>query len=83
MKNEEFGIFIFVGYKPQTTIYKDELPLDKEGYITTNEKMETTIKGVYAAGDIRVKPLRQLITAASDGAIAASVAIKYINGKNN
>ena len=71
------GMFIAVGLIPETNIIKDVITLD-DGYIPTNEKMETEIKGVYAAGDIRVTPLRQVITAASDGAIAASEAVKYI-----
>ncbi len=72
-----FGIFIFVGYEPQSTLFKDILEIDK-GYIVTNENMETNIKGVYAAGDLRPKQLRQIVTAVSDGAIAATTAEKYI-----
>lgn len=72
-----FGIFIFVGYEPQSALFKDILEIDK-GYIVTNENMETNIKGVYAAGDLRPKQLRQIVTAVSDGAIAATTAEKYI-----
>ena len=63
------GIFVYAGLVPNTTLYT-ELTLE-DGYIPTNEKMETAIPGVYAAGDIRVKQVRQVATAVSDGAIAA------------
>ena len=63
------GIFIYAGVTPNTQLYS-ELALDN-GYIPTNEKMETAIPGVYAAGDIRVKQVRQVATAVADGAIAA------------
>ena len=63
------GIFIYAGVTPNTQLYS-ELELDN-GYIPTNEKMETAIPGVYAAGDIRVKQVRQVATAVADGAIAA------------
>lgn len=63
------GIFIYAGVTPNTQLYS-ELELDN-GYISTNEKMETAIPGVYAAGDIRVKQVRQVATAVADGAIAA------------
>ncbi len=72
------GVFIYVGTTPNTEFIEDIIELDEEGYIITDQKMETNIKGVFAAGDIRVTPLRQVITAASDGAIAASSAQKYI-----
>ena len=73
------GVFVFVGYKPNTEIFKDAIETDSQGYIITDEKMQTNIKGVFAAGDIRVKPLRQVVTAVSDGAIAAVEAEKYID----
>ena len=63
--------FVAVGTVPNTALVEGQLELD-EGYIPTNEKMETEIPGVYAVGDIRKKPLRQIVTAASDGAVAAS-----------
>lgn len=71
------GMFIAVGLLPETGIIKGIIELEG-GYIPTNQKMETSIMGVYAAGDIRVTPLRQVITAASDGAIAAAESVKYI-----
>ena len=72
------GIFIYVGATPNTKFVSDLIKLDENGYIVTDEKMETNISGIFAAGDIRVTPLRQVITSAADGAIAASSAQKYI-----
>ena len=73
-----FGIFVFVGYQPQTDVFKGKIEMDRWGYILTDENMETNIKGVYAAGDLRPKMLRQVITAVSDGAIAATSAERYV-----
>lgn len=73
-----FGIFIFAGYVPQTSVFKNHIELDNFGYIITDENMQTNIKGVYAAGDLRPKSLRQVVTAVADGAIAATDAEKYI-----
>ena len=72
------GIFVAVGYVPDTESLKGLITLDNNGYIITNENMETNIPGVFAAGDIRNKPLRQVVTAASDGAVAAVKASEYI-----
>lgn len=72
-----FGVFVFIGYKPNTGVLEGKLPLEK-GYVKTDDDMNTTIPGVFAAGDIRVKSLRQVVTAAADGAIAATQAGKYI-----
>lgn len=73
-----FGIFPFIGYDPLSELYKGKIEMDKAGYIITDEDMKTNVSGVFAAGDIRVKSLRQVITAAADGAIAAVQAEKYI-----
>lgn len=73
-----FGIFAFVGYQPQTQIFKGILDMDAVGYFITDENMKTNVPGVFAAGDCRVKSLRQVVTAVSDGAIAAVQAEKYI-----
>lgn len=73
-----FGLFVFVGYQPKSDLVTDILNLDK-GYIVTDENMHTNIPGVFAAGDIRKKELRQVVTATADGAIAATQAEKYIN----
>ena len=73
-----FGIFVFVGYQPQTEIFKNKVDMDRWGYILTDENMQTNIKGVYAAGDLRPKMLRQVVTAVADGAIAATDAERYV-----
>jgi len=70
------GIFVFVGLSPNTEFLKDKIPLNKWGYIETNETMETSQKGIYAVGDVRSKEIRQIVTAAADGAIAASHAAR-------
>ena len=70
------GVFVFIGLVPNSIIYPDEIK-DHRGYIITNEEMETSIPGVFAAGDIRVKSLRQVVTATADGAIAAVNAARY------
>ena len=76
------GVFIFVGMVPQTDLV-EMLPKDEGGYIKTNDKMETAIKGMYCVGDIRSKPFRQVVTATSDGATAAFSAGNYIRELNN
>ncbi|ATW27355.1 thioredoxin-disulfide reductase [Candidatus Formimonas warabiya] len=75
---ETNGVFFFVGTIPKTEMLKGKVILNEQGYIVTNDLMETSIPGVYGAGDARVKYLRQVITAASDGAIAAVTAEKYL-----
>lgn len=72
------GVFIFVGIKPISGLFKDIVEMDEKGYIKTDEEMRTSAPGIFAAGDVRVKALRQVITAAADGAIAAVSAEKYI-----
>ncbi len=72
-----FGLFGFTG-KKTTGMFEGVLDMES-GYIKTNEKMETNVPGVYAAGDVRVTPLRQVVTACADGAIAAMQCGKYIN----
>ena len=72
------GVFISVGLKPSTDYLKGVLPLDNGGYVITNDKMETEIPGIFAAGDIRRNSARQAITAAGDGATAAFYAEKFI-----
>ena len=74
------GVFVSIGLKPNTAYLKGILPLDPGGYIITNDKMETEIPGIFAAGDIRRNSARQAITAAGDGATAAFYAEKYISG---
>ena len=75
-----FGIFGFIGYLPQSKCFEGSLDMEY-GYIRTNENMETNVPGVFAAGDIRIKSLRQVVTACADGAIAAVMAEKYIENE--
>ncbi|MGM0689547.1 MAG: thioredoxin-disulfide reductase [Bacillota bacterium] len=76
---EADGIFIYAGRRPNVDFLEGiEIERDERGFIITNTKMETSLEGVYAAGDIRKKFLRQVITAAADGAIAATAAAQYI-----
>ncbi len=72
-----FGVFPFIGYLPATKLFDGIIDIEN-GYIRTDEDMKTNIPGVYAAGDVRVKSLRQVVTATADGAIAAVQAEKYI-----
>ena len=72
------GVFILVGTDPNTAFVRDQVVLDPAGYIITDEDMQTNVPGVFAAGDCRRKILRQMITAAADGAIAAVSAERYI-----
>ena len=74
------GVFVFIGSIPNTDFLQGKVALDKQGYIIANERMETDIPGVYAVGDARVKYLRQVVTAAADGAIAAVSAERYLEG---
>ena len=76
-----FGIFVFIGFKPATAVFEGKVNMER-GYIVTDQEMRTNVPGVYAAGDCRVKELRQVITAASDGAIAAWQAARYIDEMN-
>ena len=72
-----FGVFVFIGYDPQSKVFEGKVNME-HGYIVTDENMKTNIPGVFAAGDIRVKSLRQVVTAAADGAIAAVQCEKYL-----
>lgn len=74
------GVFVFVGQKPNTEGFEGLLKQNDRGYLLTDDEMRTDIEGVFAAGDIRQKSLRQVVTATGDGAIAASNAIKFIEG---
>ena len=66
-----FGVFVFAGYEPQTQIVRGVVELDPNGYVVTDAALCTSVPGVFAAGDLRVKDLRQVVTATADGAIAA------------
>ena len=73
------GIFISIGRSPTTALLNGAIPLDAQGYIIADESTRTPIDGVFAAGDVRTKALRQIVTAVSDGAVAASAAEEYIS----
>ena len=75
------GVFLFVGLSPRTQFLKGSVNLDEAGYIITDENGETSLKGIFAAGDCRKKLLRQVATAVGDGATAAFAAEKYLEGK--
>lgn len=75
------GVFLFVGILPKTQFLKGLVQMDEGGYIITNENCETSVKGIFAAGDCRKKLLRQITTAVGDGATAAFAAEKYLEGK--
>ncbi|AVQ99836.1 thioredoxin-disulfide reductase [Oceanobacillus sp. M65] len=72
------GVFIYIGMVPLSEPFKSLGITNEEGYIPTNEHMETNVSGVFAAGDIREKTLRQIVTATGDGSVAAEAAIKYV-----
>ena len=72
------GVFVSVGRQPATALVVGQLALDGGGYIVAGETTETSIPGVYAVGDVRTKPLRQVVTAVADGAVAVHMAEKYI-----
>jgi thioredoxin reductase (NADPH) len=78
---ETEGVFLFVGIAPRTQFIKDLVEMDEGGYILTDEKGQTSIPGVFAAGDCRKKLLRQVTTAVGDGAMAAFAAEKYLEEK--
>ena len=74
---ETFGVFIFAGYEPATELVQGLADLNEQGYILTDRSQKTTADGLYAAGDVCVKPLRQVVTAVGDGAKAATALEKY------
>ena len=74
------GVFAFIGYSPNNELVGDQLALDEHGFVLTDNNMETSIPGVFAAGDIRSKLLRQVSTAVGEGATAAFAAEKYLEG---
>lgn len=74
------GVFVSIGRKPATDFLKEKILLDENGYIIADESTRTSAEGVFAAGDIRTKTLRQVVTAAADGAVAAHYAEEFISG---
>ena len=77
------GVFVSIGRKPATEFLNGTIDLDENGYILADESTKTNIPGIYAAGDVRSKPLRQIVTAVSDGAVAAHFAEEYLGGRQN
>ena len=76
---ETFGVFVFAGYAPATEAVKGIVELNEQGYIITDASQKTSAEGVYAAGDVCIKPLRQVVTATCDGALAATELEKYVS----
>ncbi len=72
------GIFVSVGQSPNTALFKDQIEMDPQGFILAGEDTKTNLPGVFAAGDLRAKTLRQVVTATADGAVAATAAEQYI-----
>ena len=73
------GLFVAIGQAPENMIFSNVVGLDKGGYIVAGEDCRTNVDGIFAAGDTRTKTVRQLTTAASDGAVAALAAVAYIH----
>lgn len=76
------GVFVAIGRMPETALVSGQLLLDDQGYILADETTHTSLPGVFAAGDVRTKPLRQVVTAVADGAVAAKSAEEYIQAQN-
>jgi thioredoxin reductase (NADPH) len=74
------GLFVAIGRIPNTGLFKDQVEMDAQGYIIADETTRTSVPGVFAVGDVRTKPLRQIITAAADGAVAVTYAEEYLTG---
>lgn len=77
-EGDYFGVFVFAGYRPETLLVKDLVELDEQDYVITDNSQQSSAEGLYAAGDICIKPLRQVVTATSDGALAATELEKYV-----
>lgn len=85
--NQEFkvpvdGVFVSIGRKPVTYFLEDSVSLDDKGYIIADETCRSSVDGVYAVGDVRTKPLRQIVTAAADGAVSVHFAVEYLAEHN-
>lgn len=75
--DERFGVFVFAGYAPATALVQGTVRLNEQGYVVTDASQKTSVDGVYAAGDVCIKPLRQVVTATGDGALAATELERY------
>lgn len=78
-ENDSFGVFVFAGYEPSTELIRDIADCDAQGYVITDRSQKTSRDGLYAAGDVCIKSLRQVVTATGDGALAATELEKYIS----
>lgn len=76
---QSFGIFVFAGYEPSAGLFRDQVEISEDGYLVTDMNQKTSLDGVYGAGDICVKNLRQVVTAVADGAVAATSLEKYLS----
>ena len=72
------GLFVSVGRQPATQLVEGQLELDRSGYVVADETTRTNLPGVFAVGDVRTKALRQIVTAAADGAVAVHYAVEYL-----
>lgn len=72
------GVFPYIGFSPNVELLNGRIEQDEQGFIKCNSNLETSVKGVFVAGDVRVTPLRQVVTAAADGAVAGCTAVKYL-----
>ena len=77
------GVFIYIGLKPNSDYLEGQVELDEWGFIPTDERMQTSVPGIFAAGDIRTTEMRQVATAIGDGAVAASSAYHFVNSKSS
>ena len=77
-EGDNIGVFVFAGYSPATSLVKGLAELDEAGYIVTDRNLKTSVEGLYAAGDVCIKPLRQVVTAVADGAFAVHAAQEYL-----
>lgn len=76
---DTFGVFVFAGYLPSTELIRNLAELNEQGYVVTDRNQKASVEGLYAAGDVCIKPLRQVVTATGDGALAATELEKYIS----
>lgn len=77
-KGDTFGVFVFAGYEPASELFRDFVNVNEAGYLITDQNQQTNVSGIYGAGDVCVKELRQVVTAVSDGAVAATSLEKYL-----
>ena len=75
------GVFIFIGYVPNTTLIPPEIRVNEQGFVITDDKCETSVPGIFAIGDLRQKFANQIVVAAADGAIAALAAAHYVEAR--